>query len=788
MSKGNFDNLPVPIPRPIGPEGLGNVDARNTGSAETGGAGVWEYWRLVKQGKYWLLGLGLLGAVIGFIVLLQEQPIYRATTTLELQGFNETFMGMNAVDPQAGAGNYSVNAFNINTQIKIIESASVRYPVMERLGRETTPVVPPARTTMDKIRQRLRRTPMDPLREMQNGLGMAAFSLHAKPVTGTRIISITCNSTIPEIASNFVNTLAQEYVAQNSQQRSTTTQKTSQWLESQLEETKVKLGEAENRLEAFVTKTGVVFGGEVDTQNVLTSAKLRSLTAELAAIQQERIAKEAKFNAVNDMLKKGTPDLIPEIRDSAFLRTLDTQLTDAKRQYADLTLKYTNTNPKVIPIQRQIDDLQGQAQRERDSIVQRIRNDYEGAMARENGLKKAYSAEAASATGQQDKAAQYGMLKREVGMYTQTLNAMLSQVNQASVVSAVPANNVRVLDIAWAAGMPFAPDTATYIGVGAGLGILAGFGLVFLLERNKKQKSTLRFGAPGYAPSVLSVPELGVIPSGNFEMGNDMRPVGKRKWRRIKAPAVTVVAADGGNGGGLALSGWQGRPSLLVESFRLTMTSLMLMFRNAPRVLVVTSPGPGEGKTTISANLAMAMAEAGKKVLIIDMDLRRPTLHTLFNLPNDRGFIDLVRGEDMPLRITENHPTILRTPYPRVSVLPSGHIEINDIGEVFHSPRVAGLLRQLRECFDTVIIDTPPMLQFSESRLTASLADGVLLVLRSGHTDKDSAVAAREQLAHDRIELLGTILNDWDPKQSGSNSKYGSYYASYMRYHLNKGA
>ena len=184
----------------------------------------------------------------------------------------------------------------------------------------------------------------------------------------------------------------------------------------------------------------------------------------------------------------------------------------------------------------------------------------------------------------------------------------------------------------------------------------------------------------------------------------------------------------------------------------------------------------------------MAMAEAGRKVLVIDMDLRRPKLHTLFNLPNERGFTDLVRGDDLPLRITEDHPAFLRTPYPRVSVLPSGHIEISDIGEVFHSPRVAGLLRQLRECFDTIIVDTPPMLQFSESRLAASFADGVLLVLRSGHTDKDSAVAAREQLAHDRIELLGTILNDWDPKQSGASSKYGSYYASYMKYHAKEEA
>ncbi|MGH9646594.1 MAG: tyrosine-protein kinase family protein, partial [Bryobacteraceae bacterium] len=203
----------------------------------------------------------------------------------------------------------------------------------------------------------------------------------------------------------------------------------------------------------------------------------------------------------------------------------------------------------------------------------------------------------------------------------------------------------------------------------------------------------------------------------------------------------------------------------------------------SPRVLVVTSPGPGEGKTTISANLAMAMAEAGKKVLVVDMDLRRPKLHSMFNVPNERGFTDLVRGDDLPLRITENHPAIASTAYRRISVLSSGHIEINDIGEVFHSPRVPGLLRQLRECFDVVIIDTPPMLQFSESRLAASFADGVLLVLRSGRTDRDSAMAAREQLAHDGIELLGTILNDWDPRQTGGASQYGSYYASYMKYH-----
>jgi capsular exopolysaccharide synthesis family protein len=200
-------------------------------------------------------------------------------------------------------------------------------------------------------------------------------------------------------------------------------------------------------------------------------------------------------------------------------------------------------------------------------------------------------------------------------------------------------------------------------------------------------------------------------------------------------------------------------------------------------VLVVTSPGPGEGKTTISGHLAMAMAEAGKTVLLIDLDLRRPHLHTLFNLPNDHGFGELIQGDEPLLPITGDHPAIASTQNPRVFVLPSGRIEVGSLGEMFHSPRVAGVLRQLRECFDTVIVDTPPMLQFSESRMVASLADGVLLVLRSGLTDTESAMAARAQLLQDRAELLGTILNDWKPNGSVSTKKYASYYNSYMRYH-----
>jgi polysaccharide biosynthesis transport protein len=660
-------------------------------------------------------------------------------------------------------------------------------PVMDRLSRETTPVVPPARTSLEKVRQRLMRTPMDPLREMRSGLSLAAWSLKAKSVTGTRIIAISTESTIPEIASNFVNTLAVEYIAQNTQQRSTTTQKTSQWLESQLEETKVKLEEAEGRLQAFQKQSGIVFGGvgeQQESQNTLASTKLRSLTSDLASIQQERITKQAKFDAVMDMIKKGTPELIPEIGDNLLLRSLQTKLAEDKKQYNDLIARYTATNPKVTVVQQEMDEIQAQLKRESDAIVQRIRNDYEQALNRESYLKKAYTAEAASMTGEQDKAAQYSLLRREVQIYQQTLSLMLAQVNQASVVAAVPANNIRVLDMAFPSGMPYKPDPTNFLTVGTIVGIGIGFGLVFLKERIAKAKSTLKFGIPGYAPSLLSVPELGVIPSADFLNGNGLALHGRARWVRKRIQASPKEESKA-----LSLSGWHGGPSLLTESFRLTMISLMLMFRNSPRVLVVTSPGPGEGKTTVSSNLGMAMAEAGKKVLLIDMDLRRPQIHTLFGQTNDHGFSDLIRNSHSQTeRITTDHPFLIPTPYPRLFLLPSGRVESTELGELFHSPRVPGLLRQLRECFDVMIIDTPPMLQFSESRLVGSFADGVLLVLRSGQTDKESALAAREQLVHDRVELLGTILNDWDPKQSRTSRSYSSYYTSYMRYHTKEDA
>jgi succinoglycan biosynthesis transport protein ExoP len=247
--------------------------------ADSGGA-VLEYWQLIKRRKWWIFLTAILGALTAFVVLVVQQPIYESGTTVELQGFNESFMNLGAVDPLAG--NYAINKENINTQIRIIQSSSIRRPVMDRLRRETAPVTPPKGGTLYPLRA-LIRGKEDPLGEMLNGLYMAAGSLKVAPVIGTRIINISCESTIPDIASAFVNAVVAEYTAQSAQQRTISSQKTSQWLESQLEETRQKVEQAEGRLQDFVRKSGATFvGGDKEP---LASTKLKQHQGELAMLQ-----------------------------------------------------------------------------------------------------------------------------------------------------------------------------------------------------------------------------------------------------------------------------------------------------------------------------------------------------------------------------------------------------------------------------------------------------------------------------------------------------------------------
>jgi capsular exopolysaccharide synthesis family protein len=216
--------------------------------------------------------------------------------------------------------------------------------------------------------------------------------------------------------------------------------------------------------------------------------------------------------------------------------------------------------------------------------------------------------------------------------------------------------------------------------------------------------------------------------------------------------------------------------SLLSESFRQTLVSVL---RTKPAghnpLYVVTSAGSGEGKTTLCANLAIAMAGIGQRVLLIDADLRKANVHKLFDLKNERGLSDLLTCAE-PLQNVLLEELFQATQVANLKVMTHGLAEVDRPGELFFSSKVEELAAMLRERFDCVLVDTGPVLLFPDARLWGKHSDGVVLIVRAGVTTKENALAVCQRFLDDGVPVLGTILNDWAPPEVGN---YGDYYYGY---------
>jgi polysaccharide biosynthesis transport protein len=749
------------------------IDVRPETEDNGDGEGWQRYWQVIAAHKFFVVAFALLGLVLGFAIFIPQSPVYSAATTLELLPINSNFMNMNALDPMAGVSDTTLNA---QTQIAIIKSGSILGPATERMEREDPSVISPPADRFSNIRGRLGILPKEPVQAFKDALGVAAGTLAVRLIPNTRIIEIRCESTIPEVAASYVNAIAAEYQFHSIQSRSGSAQKTTQWLASQLEETKARLSDAEGKLQEFIRKSGNMFAGETEP---LSSTELKQLQVDLAAAQTDRIAKQNLYEA---SLVRPAETFPTEF--SGRLNEYNSEIAKLRGQMAELGVTYTPKHPKVQQLQSHLNELEAARDRERIVLLARIQGEYQAALTRERLLQKAYSSQAGTVSGEANKAAQYVSLKREVEILRQTLNSLLQQSNQSAVASAVPVQSSQVIDPARPAGARSGPSLSRHLATGCILGGLLGYLIAMLLEGARKKRMVERFGLPGYASRVLNIPELGVIPSAevktrsrlipqlSWNNGNGRVPAGNDRGL-VKKPQEAVE-----------LITWRAKPSLLAESFRLTLASLTRRETNGapPTIVLVTSPGPGEGKTTVATNIAIARAETNRRVLLLETDLRRPRIADVFGLQTVTGWGELILQEG------EFRPDILDslispTTVPQLFALGGGAIGPESIHKVFNSPKVPLLLAALRRKFDMIVIDTPPVLHFPEARLMGRLSDGVVLVIRSDHTDRIEALAAQEKLWEDGIPILGTVLNDWHPTNDRQKKRpYGGYYSYYHGY------
>lgn len=743
---------------------------------QIGAKSLADYLQAFRQRKWLLAGFLLTGLLIGLATAIPKPLTYATETTLEIQGLNESFMNLNQVDPSAAAGIYSASAANINTQIEILNSSSLRQRVVERLEREMIPTLPPSGSGLAAAFNGMRNTlglgPQTPIDAIREGIRTAALSRRASVQEGTRIIRISCQSTIPEVAAEFLTVMVAEYTEQGLENRARSARSTNQWLDNQLQEQKNKLEEAETKLKDFVARAGIEGLSQGDQTTTLAGSKLAQLQQELAAIQAERIARQSRYEIA---VSKG-PEALPEVMSASLLPQHQANLLTLERDMAQLRLTYTNAHPKVRNVLAQIEEVKKSQEQERLQVIERLRNDLLAAKRREQLLAGSFSSETGTIQSQADKTLQYNLLRREVESNRQIYNNILQQVNQAGIATAVPTQNVRVVD----SPSPGTVASLRHVYIGGGLGLMTGLLLGCVLAV-VLQQSEQKFYKPGEPVSVLKLPELGVIPSNTlFENKSPLQRIAARLHfvrRRESGLLKNTESSPEMGPARVELITHEQRPSLVAESFRAVLTSLLFAPQHLqPRVLTVTSANPQEGKSTVTSNLAIALSDMGRRVLLVDCDLRKPRQHSVFSVDNTWGLSDILM-EPTPVMAYPLEALARQTQITGLMVVTSG-APLESAANHIHSSRFRELLERFRAEFDYVLIDTPPMMLVPDARVVGQWSDGVILVIRAAQTLQSDALTIARRLREDGTTIIGTVLNQWVPPGLGKKSyrKYHKYY------------
>jgi capsular exopolysaccharide synthesis family protein len=708
-----------------------------------------------------IMGTALLLSVLYTLV---AHKVYKSEVILEVTGINGDFMNAKEVDPTSSQA--SGDAY-IETQTKLLKSP----PVVQRTAVAMGPKVPASiaakQGLFGDIRGWIGDAPAD-----TPGKGEAVvFDMlgDAKVVADgdSDLITVTVLGPEPRLTADTANTLVDQFIEQSQEARGDASGNTGKFLASQLTDARKKLQESENALQEYARETGIVIPSE--TQESVAADKLRQIQTDVAKAETD----EADTKAQVETSKDHPAESMPQVLDDPTMRDNRTRLADLHRQLSDLSVALTPQNYKIQQLNAQIADLEQQSAQHRTNVIRRLGVQDSETSHRKQLLTHAYQQQLGVVANQSVKEVHYNILKKELDANRDLYQSILQRVKQASTVSALKASNVRVVSPATPSKSAYQSGLPLNLALGALIGMAFACCYTLLRERND---ASLR--SPGQSVKHLNVPELAVIPSAS--MGNRERiPLTQPNLNGAKSAAMEskdgLICASSAAVDKEMVHWCQDEP-MMADAYQSAITSILLSRVNgtSPRVILVTSPRPKAGKTTTVANLGISLAESGRRVLLVDGDLRRPRLGKLFGSQFATGLSDAL--------LAEGSGTITLASVVRPSTVPgvyvlSGGSETANISRLLHSTHLDSLIEQARSEYDFVLIDSPPMMGMADARLLSRISDGVILISRAGETSPEQLGEARERLADDGTPVIGTILNSCDLRSEdpSSVSHYNSY-------------
>ncbi len=714
-----------------------------------------EYMRVLIKRK-WMVSAVVVGIfMVVAVASLRQTPIYEAVGQIAVNRADPNLITFKDSGPTADYYDQS----DLDTEVRVLQSDLMALQVIRQLNLDKRPEFG------GHSDQKLPNLVADPLQSDSNRtsavLGAFRGSLHVTLIPNTRIIEIHYNSTDPQLAASAVNTLAATYVEQNFKTKFESTMQASDWLSKQLVDLQMKVETSQEKLVRY-QKEHEILG--TDEKTNITTEKLDEVNKEMTIAEFDRMQKEAVYRQT----QSNDPDAIAAAissdtaggasgATSGLLEKLREQQANLRIQVADLSTQFGPSYPKVAQLNSQLKEIDRQLQSETNKAVDHLKGQYLAALQREDMLRGSFEKQKQEANKLNESAIEYSILKRDLDSNRTLYEGLLEKLKEAGVTAGLRSNNFRIINAARVPTSPSEPNIPRNLSFALVLGVISGVGLAFLLD---SMDNTVR--TPEQAQALSCLPSLGMIPL-NSRSGNH-GATGKRLALTASKEVVETVT--------------QVRPqSQMAESYRALRTSLLLSNLGAPpKVIMVTSARPQEGKTTTSINTAIVLAQKGVRVLLMDADLRRPSIHKTLGMGPRSGLSNVLTGSATVQQTIAASPIL-----PNLFIMPAGTPPPNP-AELLASSNMRDLLEELREQFDHIVIDTPPTLSVTDAVVLSPRADATILVIRSGQTTKQALRRARDILMQVNAHVAGVLLNAVDLTSPDYyyyyeyQGKYGSYY------------
>lgn len=709
-----------------------------------------DYWEIILKRRWLVLTCVLVVFTTVAIGTLKEKPIYEGKVLVEIDSEPPSVVNFKEV---VSLGQNNDSEGYQDTQFKIIQSRTLAEKVVKDLKLYENPEFIRDRYLFGLIEgsvphlpANIDQGPPDPSSDVfRNAVGYFKTALGVDPIRRSNLVNITFDSTDPRVAAQVANKLADDYILSNLDIKYEDTMKASSWLQDRLRDMKIKVERADDALAQYARENGIVF---ITDKQTLVNEKLAQLQTQLTVAESDRLAKEALY----DQVQAGHIETLPGIVDSGLIQGLQQRKTDLERTYDELSVNFKPDYPKVVQTKKQMDAVDKQIEQQKKTAAKTIIDQYNTALGREKYLTEAVNDAKNTVNDLAEKTIQYNILKREADSNHELFDGLLQRMKEANVSAGLNASNIRVVDPADVPQGYVKPRVLLNLSIGLVLGLGLGIGLAFFQEYLDKTLKT-----PDDVERLLRLPSLGVLP--RFALA------GAKKDDEDDEDALLPLSPNGHH----ALApGIQTSPQA-AEAFRSLRTSVLLSASPVPRLILLTSALPSEGKTTTVINLAATLAALGNKVVVVDCDMRRPACHRATGVENNPGFVQCLtghvdlKGALLPVPGVEN-----------LSVIPCGPIPPNP-AEVLSSPVCADLLRRLRNQFEYVLVDSPPLLSVTDSRILATLVDAVVLVARAHSTPYDVVRRARTLLYGSGARILGVALNDLDVERNGFGGQQYQY-------------